>query len=443
MTRPDTPFERKRIDDEIARLERLDWTEGAVTPDARLIADLRHAYRWTADDVQSLDTVFSRVQVHARSVRAPAAQERPGRNAARSLAHTARQRGFPLDTSRPWAAPGRQPIRRVALATSLALVLVMLLSLVFVEFAMRQTAVTPAHPSSHGLDFTTINITKSSGGVTVHLERAYADATNIYLRSTVEYAGKSSAEIDPPPSSSWEVALTTSSGVAIPFMDGGITPVYQSGTATATSSATPVNEQLFTCSYHFDGTSVKGTPSSLRLTLRLTPPQGFPNVTVPRHGTQLPPLDFTFTVPFHAGQAVVVGQTATSHGWSITLDRIVITPSETRAYFHNDPRAYVYAADLHVAGRTYKAPGGVTVVGTKGMGAYGVTFDLALDAEPPVVIGDLPVGTATPYRVIPTPQATFQSLEGQTGSWTLRVTQIYIDPTGTLSGDWAFDFTVP
>src|SRR5689334_9793651 len=54
MTHQDTPFERKRIDDEIARLERLDWTRGPVTPDARLIADLRHTYRRTADDVQSL-----------------------------------------------------------------------------------------------------------------------------------------------------------------------------------------------------------------------------------------------------------------------------------------------------------------------------------------------------------------------------------------------------
>ena len=441
MTRPDTPFERKRIDDEIARLEQLDWTEGAVTPDARLIADLRHTYRRTADDVQSLDTVFSRLQVHARDVRAQAPQERIERNAVRSLTHTVQQREFPLDTSRPWVAQGWRPKRRIALATSFALVLVMLLSLVFVEFAMRQAAVTPAYPSSRGLDFTTIDITKSLGGMTVHLESAYADATNIYLRSTVEYVGKSPADLEAPPSSDWGVALITSSGMAIPFMDGCIMPVYQPGTAT--SSATPVNEQLFTCFYHFDGASVKGTPSSLQLTLRLTPPQGFPNVTVPRHGTQLPPLDFTFTVPFHAGQTVAVGQTATSHGWSITFDRIVITPSETRAYFHNDPRAYVYAADLHVAGRTYKAPGGVTVVGSKGAGAYGVTFDSALDAELPVVIGGPPVGAATPYAVIPTPHATFQSLEGQTGSWTLRVTQLYIDPTGILDGDWAFDFTVP
>jgi hypothetical protein len=439
VTRRDTPFDHERIDEEIAALEQLAQAEGAPSPDTRLIADLRRAYRKTAADGRSLDTVFMRLQAHERSMRAQAPQ------VSSASLHPMKEGRRPLDTLRPYAALDRRPPRRAALAASLVLTLLVISGLVFAEVALRRAAVTPIYQPASSLRFTPIGLTKSVGDVTIHLKSAYADANNIYLLSSVEYKGKVPPEDVAPLSSAWGIALTMPNGVTIPFLNG-IRSVYPLGEATPT--VTPATAQVVDDLDHFNGAAVKGNPSSLRLTLRLTPLRGSPSVTVSPQGTQAPPVEFTFTVPFDAGQVVAVGQTATSHGWDVTLDQVVITTSETRAYFHSAPATFVYAAELHVAGHTYKSPNGVLVVGSKGSGKYAVTFNSAVDAYSLFVIGPLPgsdaqsVSAAASGGASPTPRPTYQSLEGQTGDWTVKVTQLYTDSSGALDGDWEFDFTV-
>ena len=66
--------------------------------------------------------------------------------------------------------------------------------------------------------------------------------------------------------------------------------------------------------------------------------------------------DFTFSVPFHAGRRVDVHQTVTAAGIRITLDHIIVTPSELRYFmsgFVLQPRGESVKSGPYVGGVQY------------------------------------------------------------------------------------------
>ena len=109
----------------------------------------------------------------------------------------------------------------------------------------------------------------------------------------------------------------------------------------------------------------------------------------------------------------------------IPQEPFAVVDVENHVRRYNDPLAFVYAAELHVAGRTFEAPGKANDVGSRGSGQYGIGFDPAFNTVPP----------------LPAAWANFHSLERQTGVWTLEVTHLAL-PTSILVGDWEFVFTV-
>lgn len=436
MSARQMPFDRRHIDEDIAEFEQLAQTED--TPDTRLIADLRSAYSnsTSKSDRQSLEGVFTRLQAHERSLPAAAKQ-------VRDVVRPIRNPLPALDLQKPLVARRRQT-RRGPLAAALVLALVAIFALVFAEASVHRASFGPDTRTPHGLPITSVNITKSFEGMTLHLRSAYADANNIYLWGTTDIPGNMDERLAPP-SSYWDIELSTSDGTSIPIADANSGPV----SPMPLPGATPPTVRELQTFYHFLGSGVPGRPTSLHLTLRLTPPQGFPHVTVPRTGTQDPPTEFTFTVPFYAGQVVNLGQTATSHGYSMTLDRLVITPSETRAYF-KPSTAMPRASELHVAGQVYRAATGSSL--KSGGGGSAIVFDSALQAGYQAAVATFsaqprPTGSPQSSGVIISsgflPPPGFESLVGKSGVWTLKITQGFREATGEFEGDWEFQFVVP
>jgi hypothetical protein len=437
------PLDPQHIDEDLAALEHFAQTEDS--PDTRLIADLRrafNAYSTPEADRQTLESAFLRVQAYERDMPEATKQApsvvRPIRDPLPSL-------NLPnLPTS---IAPRRRQTRRVALAASLALVAVF--ALVFAEVSTRRVSPGPGPVASVGLQATSVlpitpvNLTKTVDGMTLHLWGAYADANNVYLWTT----GEIPATMSPfraPPDSTRDVSLHTSDGTEIPFIEGGGDEPVDPGFIP---DGTPGQTREVRGFYRFEASVIHGSPASLRLTWRLTPLTGAAT-----------PVDFTFMVPFDAGRVVQVGTSATSHGYRITLDRLVIAPSETRAYFEPST-ATPWAAEIHTGGQVYpadtgsyiKGPGDVDALvfnsameaGAAAAGPSAMsTASAALHALETASPGNPPAAVAAGFASA-TPPTSFRSLAGQFGVWTLKVTRGYLETTGEFSGDWEFHVVVP
>jgi hypothetical protein len=160
-----------------------------------------------------------------------------------------------------------------------------------------------------------LNLSQTVDGVTVTLERAYADANVVLVGFTV--SGPDERYI------ASAGRLSTPGGQNLPQMFAqGVVPGsdtimggWHSSERTALMAA-------------FDASSFSGEPStiSLHLETRINQPpvQG---VFHPSIG----PFVFDFELPFHAGNVITVGQTAEAAGVTIGLEKVVISPWATRA----------------------------------------------------------------------------------------------------------------
>jgi len=130
---------------------------------------------------------------------------------------------------------------------------------------------------------------------------------------------------------------------------------------------------------------------------------------------------FDFSAPFIAARVAEVNQTIEAAGVAVRLERVVVTPSETRTYLRFDSPGGAETCWTPIA--TLKAPGDRK---TQDYFAY------AVNAEPPVY----PYGFLAP-------------LYDRRGEWTLAVTEL----VGTdlsqqpseqirLTGPWVFRFQV-
>ncbi|MGE5335716.1 MAG: hypothetical protein ACM3N4_13520 [Nitrososphaerota archaeon] len=339
----------------------------------------------------------------------------------------ARRAGAPSGLRGSHPQQSRRGFAVIALCTLVALVVG---GVVYSEAIMRPSSTIGFSAPTQHLQFVDVNITRSVGNMTLHLQKAYADANNLFLLSTTDYSGDASRV---PPSSDWDIQLSAN-GALVPLMGGKIAP--DSRELWTTPGATPsvgASGKMLTASalWDFDGAAIHGNPTTLHVQLRLTPPAGLLAGQARAQGASAAPLTMEFTVPFHAGKAIPVNQTATSKGHALTLDRVVIAPSETRFYFRDDPSTYAYAAELQVAGRVFKFEvGGISSQGTH---EYALIVD-SVQAKSPMVVG---AATQTTLD-----QVAFQSLEGQTGVWTVKVTQLYDYTTGAFSGNWQFTVMV-
>ena len=277
-----------------------------------------------------------------------------------------------------------------------------------------------------------VNLSQTLDGVTVTLERVYADANQIVIGYTVKGLADQNLEVS-------RMSLTDEQGRAFSEMTGA----GAAGTSELLGVQLPPGEAAYVTA--FDASVVEGKPERLRLHLtmhlvKLVPVDQTPvTPTVPlpepseagvivalaqalREEMVSGPFTFDFSVPFIPGQTVEVQQTMEAAGVAMRLERVVVTPSETRAILCFEPPddiEWTLLADLD-AGDGGALHGGVV-------------------GRPDDVSG------RECHRV-----SYMESLTSKSGEWTLTVTEL----VGTdlsqipsedvrLAGPWVFRFRVP
>jgi hypothetical protein len=160
----------------------------------------------------------------------------------------------------------------------------------------------------------TIGQTQTANGVTVTLERAYADVNRVIVVYKIQVpAGfaHSTSGID------HKIQLIDTQGSTLPLIDA-------SGLADEAS-------HLSTGLVTFDAESL--APGTADLTGRLTFLDVRAKAAKPGESDLTAgAFTFTFSVPVASGREVTVSRTVVAKGVPVTLERVVITPSETRAY---------------------------------------------------------------------------------------------------------------
>jgi hypothetical protein len=159
-----------------------------------------------------------------------------------------------------------------------------------------------------------LDLSHTIDGVTVRLEQGYADSNTVLIGYTV--MGRN-ARYSP---DARELSLV--GGQDLPGMGGlGYVPTlnllnWHPAETTAVAA--------------FDASVVEGMPAELNLRFETTVGD---SPTVAGSDTTWGPFVFNFTLPFHAGKTVIVGQTTEAAGVPITLEKVIITPAATGAVF--------------------------------------------------------------------------------------------------------------
>jgi hypothetical protein len=258
--------------------------------------------------------------------------------------------------------------------------------------------------------FTALNYTKTTDTGNVTVQGVYADANNVVLVYSVDQSTWMMAEACSLP------AIKSKQCRSVPVLT-----VTTSDEQTLTENAERVNmgpepvpqNQRFAVLAYYDASSIQGNPKQLYLTVSLAKKVSPSQEKIGE-----------FTVPFHADKTVIdVHQTATSHGDALTLERVVITPTEIRFYNKStslDLGLGLFPTQLSIAGKRYDSN------------------PFPADLEHPNMYGWF--APRSSHFV-----SFYDSLQRQTGTWT--VTEQARVWTGTSFQNshldtWTFTFTV-
>jgi len=256
-----------------------------------------------------------------------------------------------------------------------------------------------------------LDLSQTIDGVTIRLERAYADSNVVLLGLTVSGAEQSyHTNIG---------TLTTDSGQTIPAMMGlGIVP----GSDMILGTWQP-DERIATITA-FDASGIKTAPTEINLTLK-TSVSDPPSFIFGESQRSIGPFIFNFNVPYHTGKVVDIGRTVEAAGVTMTMDSVVISPWATRAVFSFSP-PYDDREKKPIPIASIQPAGGYTV-----NSALGATQDAS---SVQYFIGDF---------------------TERAGEWTVTVKELVFPPespsagthpaseTKRLTGPWVFRFQVP
>ena len=233
--------------------------------------------------------------------------------------------------------------------------------------------------------FQQIDQSKTINGFTVTLERAYADANRAIIGYTIVKPKNhiyNSATL-------YGFSLITEQGIKLSAIGGNGYGNRKGPDADALS---------------FDTSVISGTPGELHLHFEAQAINVAEQITTGIKINQVKGLfAFDFTVVFHPGRVVNLHQVSTVNGTTETLERVVVTLSETRVYVQGN--------------------------GT---------------------IGKLSVGNLRPIDMITSWQTSdnltalsfFTSLFDEHGQWTVYISVDQSVPS-TGGGPWTFHFVVP
>ena len=275
-----------------------------------------------------------------------------------------------------------------------------------------------------------LNLSQTVDGVTVTLERGYADANRVVIGFTIKGPNGQRYEAR-------HLTLTAAAGTVFP----GTSHYGVTGRSDILKVSLPPGEGAYALA--FDAAAVTGAPKELELRLVMEleefvlppdapslsptlavspaePPEPMVVELLPMpEGAIVGPFTFDFSVPFIPGRTVEVQQTAEAAGVAVTLQRVVVTPSQTRATLCFDPPDGGSKEWLLIT-----AGGGQDLSG-------GAVSQLSGTGE-------------ECHRVI-----YLCALAGRSGMWTLTVTELVgfdlaqpYEQT-RLAGPWVFRFRVP
>lgn len=193
--------------------------------------------------------------------------------------------------------------------------------------------------------FTSVNLASRTDDV--HIQKVYADANNVVLLYTVDQsawnAATSSALPPATPDSEPVLMLETSTGQVLPEM---------AERANFGKGPLAGENKLVAVLAYYDASAVQGDPTQLTLTAALS--------------KKISPSQEKIgeiTMPAHTEKKVLnVHQTASSNRHTLTLGRVVITPTEARFYYSYPPLVRPTTDSvvgfgnetLSVAGKTYE-----------------------------------------------------------------------------------------
>jgi hypothetical protein len=254
-----------------------------------------------------------------------------------------------------------------------------------------------------------LDLSQTIDGVTIKLERAYADSNVILLGYTVSG-----------PESRYHSEfgeLSTADGQEIPAMMGmGTVP----GSSLVMGSWPETQRAAIIAA--FDASTIKGIPSELNLKLETSVTDS--PIFRETHSSS-GPFIFEFTLPFHAGSTIDVNQTVEAAGIPITLERVIISPWATQAVFSfSPPYDNIKKRPLTIAS---VQPAGEDTVRS----GLGKTEELV----------------SREYFIA--------DLTGKSGVWTVMIKELVFPPesptpgphpasdTKRLAGPWIFQFQIP
>lgn len=292
----------------------------------------------------------------------------------------------------PWLqSMQRQPHRLIRMSVVIALLAIIVLAGSVFAFALDPllNSVFNMEPGAQKVlqnnMFQQIGQSKTVHGFTVTLERAYADAN----RAIVGYTIVKPKEHNYNSATLYGFSLTTEQGIKLRTIGGNGYGNRKGPDADALS---------------FDTSVILGTPKELHLHFEAQAINAAEQIRTGIKIIQVKGLfDFGFTVAFHPGRIANLHLASTVNGITETLERVVVTLSETRVYVQGN--------------------------GT---------------------IGELSAGNLRPINMVASWQTSdnltalsfFTSLYDEYGQWTVRISVDQSVPS-TGGGPWVFHFVVP
>jgi len=232
-----------------------------------------------------------------------------------------------------------------------------------------------------------LNLSQTIDGITVTLERAYADSNVVLIGYTVNQPDDQNFRLGG--------TLTTADGQSLDGLMGMI------GAPDAERLGISNSATIFA----YDASIITGTPTELNLTLKVGTIvfSGITDEATPVPG----PFIFSFSVPFHAGKVIGVNETVEASGVPITLEQVVITPWATRVDFNFYPH--------------YDGPSIVSL-----MLPSGNSEDMSMSKD---------MGTSLLLCYCN------GDFTNESGEWTIKINDLGSPPTRI--GPWVFHFKVP
>jgi hypothetical protein len=247
-----------------------------------------------------------------------------------------------------------------------------------------------------------LNLSQTRDGVTLTLVRAYADINRAMITYQVKASGGASTFAGFA-SSNGQPVVTDTSGQALVGYDA----YFETDPQTNVSVGTVV--------YDAETAAQNVRELSLRVAV--------PGVRMTRNGDPMivGPYAFGLTVPVVSGETMATDETVTVHGITVTLDRVVVSPSETRIYLESSDRSllkgpYLTARITGIASDTSNA----VTTSVSELIDMGSTFQ-APDGQQVVTFTN--------------------TLFGKRGSFRLSIDSL--GASERIAGPWVFHFQIP